>query len=35
MVHLLTGRQVRCTGNDIDRYGRPVVTCTADGDTLT
>jgi endonuclease YncB( thermonuclease family) len=34
MVHLIAGRRVRCSGKDIDRYGRPVVTCTADGDAL-
>ena len=34
MVHLIAGRRVRCVGAEIDRYGRPVVTCTADGDAL-
>ena len=34
MARLIHDRPVRCVGTEIDRYGRPVVTCTADGDAL-
>lgn len=34
IVRLIGDRSVRCIGKDRDRYGRPVVVCTADGDAL-
>ena len=34
MAALIHGRPLRCVGQEIDRYGRPIVTCTAAGDAL-
>ena len=31
LADLIAGKQVRCSQNDIDTYGRTVATCTADG----
>ncbi|MGE4043358.1 MAG: thermonuclease family protein [Acetobacteraceae bacterium] len=35
LIGLIRKRQVTCTWSTRDRYGRPVATCTAAGDTLT